>query len=112
MATIDITTQEQRDKLEQRLPVIERVAQHEKDRVFETKRATMHTNDAAVALALRDALDAKMRIGAVADYPALGGQLEPAPEVWAVERDEGGDIVKLHTHDDARAFLGPNYQLP
>lgn len=105
MATINVSTQAARDELEDRLEVIQELAQEESQRVFCQGRSDMFQGQANDHETTRDTIGTRLRRGAVRERPSLDGTFEATLTNAAVERDEGGDIIKLHTNTDADTFL-------
>lgn len=94
MATIDITTQAQRDFLEDVLEHLQRLAALNSEAARAQAKA-----DAKVAA--RDAWGAKVRSTIVREFPAADGALEAQLTDFSVARDEQGAITAVHTNADA-----------
>ena len=93
MAIVAITTQAQRDFLEDVLEHLQKLSYLNSEAARAQARA-----DAKVAA--RDAWGTKVRSTIVREFAAADGVLEAQLSDFAVVRDENGDITAIHTNTD------------
>jgi len=104
MATLNVSSQDIREELEDRLEVLNDLAEAEAQRVFNANRAALFEAEEVTWTETRDEIGTRLRRGAVRERPSLDGVLEAQLTDIAIERDESGDIIKIYTNDDAASF--------
>lgn len=95
MATINITTQAQRDYLEQHIELPEHLANLAIEAALAAQRASTKAD-------LRDSVGARVRAGLVDKVPALDGVLEAQLTNIQIVRDGEGVITQVRTNGDVQ----------
>ena len=94
MAIINVTTQAQRDYLENHIEVAEKLARYSDEAATLQARATARAAE-------RDAVGDRVRAGLVDKVPALDGTLEAQLTNIQIVRDGEGVITEVRTNGDA-----------